>query len=232
MKTVFFFLLLSLAIHPWANSQTKFTQDQEAFYQKAMKQINPRYVKWIKTNAKEIGGKDISETEIKSLISQDKTFTNLQNGDIEALVFLVMMEASKNSQEELKEIMNNLKATNEKKNELREAKEKLDKNRNTVTRTQLDSLQLVMEKTKTATVKNNKQRNYITKINTAPVTKNEIESTIDKIQNELDSKSEMGEMESLRLQMMMDRRSKMMSTLSNVLKKISDTQDSIIQNLK
>lgn len=49
---------------------------------------------------------------------------------------------------------------------------------------------------------------------------------------ELDSKSEMGEMESLRLQMAMDRLSKMMSTLSNLLKKISDTAQGITQNLK
>lgn len=48
----------------------------------------------------------------------------------------------------------------------------------------------------------------------------------------IDSMSEMGEMESLRLQMAMDRMSKMMSTLSNLLKKISDTANSITQNLK
>src|SRR5262249_45141479 len=44
-----------------------------------------------------------------------------------------------------------------------------------------------------------------------------------KIKNDLDRMSEMGEMESLRLQMAMDRLSKMTSTLSNILKKISDT---------
>ena len=48
----------------------------------------------------------------------------------------------------------------------------------------------------------------------------------------LDSLSEMGEMESLRLQMAMDRVSKMMSTLSNLLKKMSDTASQITQNLK
>ncbi len=48
----------------------------------------------------------------------------------------------------------------------------------------------------------------------------------------LDSMSELGEMESLRLQMAMDRLSKMMSTLSNMLKRISDTQNAITQNLK
>ena len=48
----------------------------------------------------------------------------------------------------------------------------------------------------------------------------------------LDSMSEMGEMESLRLQMAMDRLSKMMSTLSNLMQKMSTTQDAIVQNMK
>jgi hypothetical protein len=43
---------------------------------------------------------------------------------------------------------------------------------------------------------------------------------------------ELGEMESLRLQMAMDRMSKMMSTLSNLLEKISDTGASIVGNIK
>ena len=47
-----------------------------------------------------------------------------------------------------------------------------------------------------------------------------------------DDMSEMGEMESLRLQMAMDRMSKMMSTLSNLLKKMADTAEGIAQNLK
>lgn len=50
--------------------------------------------------------------------------------------------------------------------------------------------------------------------------------------SDLDSMSEMGEMESLRLQAQMDRTSKMLSTLSNVLKKLSDSAQSITQNLK
>lgn len=48
----------------------------------------------------------------------------------------------------------------------------------------------------------------------------------------VDKVSELGELESLRLQMAMDRRSKFMTTLSNLLGKLSDTQDAITQNLK
>lgn len=44
--------------------------------------------------------------------------------------------------------------------------------------------------------------------------------------------SELGEMESVRLQMAMDRLTKLMTTLSNLMKKISDTASVITQNLK
>lgn len=60
----------------------------------------------------------------------------------------------------------------------------------------------------------------------------ELDASIDQMQSDLDSLSEMGEMESLRLQMAMDRISKMMTTLSNIMKKASETQSSIIQNVK
>jgi uncharacterized protein YukE len=64
------------------------------------------------------------------------------------------------------------------------------------------------------------------------ITKKEIDNLVDKMKSDLDSMSEMGEMESLRLQMAMDRLNKMMSTLSNILKKISDTGQQITQNIK
>jgi hypothetical protein len=54
----------------------------------------------------------------------------------------------------------------------------------------------------------------------------------DRLKSTLDSLNELSEMTSLRLQMMMDRRSKFISTLSNIMKKISTTQETISQNLK
>jgi hypothetical protein len=62
--------------------------------------------------------------------------------------------------------------------------------------------------------------------------KAELDAQVEQMKTDLDSMSEMGEMETLRLQMAMDRMSKMMSTLSNLLKKISDTQGSITNNIK
>ena len=62
--------------------------------------------------------------------------------------------------------------------------------------------------------------------------KAEIEASKDQLRSQLDSMSEMSEMDSLRLQMVMDRLSKMMSALSNMLKKASDTDDAITNNMK
>jgi hypothetical protein len=52
------------------------------------------------------------------------------------------------------------------------------------------------------------------------------------VADQLSSLSEMSEQTSLRLQMAMDRRSKLMEALSNLLKKQSDTASAIISNLK
>jgi len=55
----------------------------------------------------------------------------------------------------------------------------------------------------------------------------------EKISNkELEDLGELSEMTSLRLQMAMDRRSKFISTLSQLMKKVSTTQDMLIQNIK
>ena len=59
-----------------------------------------------------------------------------------------------------------------------------------------------------------------------------VDQAVDSTKAKLDSKSELGETESLRLQMSMDRLAKLEATLSNLLKKISETQSNIVNNLK
>ena len=60
----------------------------------------------------------------------------------------------------------------------------------------------------------------------------ELDASIDELKNKLDSLPEMGEMDQLKLQMLMDRTSKAQATLSNLLKKISDTQSAVVKNIK
>lgn len=59
-----------------------------------------------------------------------------------------------------------------------------------------------------------------------------LKSLLDELTSKLDGMNEMSEMTSLRLQMTMDRRSKFISTLSQMMKKMSTTQDTLVQNIK
>lgn len=63
-------------------------------------------------------------------------------------------------------------------------------------------------------------------------TQREVDDLIVSMKNDFDSLTEISEMESLRLQLAMDRLSKLMSVLSNLIKKMSDTAETITQNLK
>jgi len=60
----------------------------------------------------------------------------------------------------------------------------------------------------------------------------QIELDLKSLKRGTDPSGDLTDEESVRLQMAMDRLSKMMATLSNMLKKISDTAQTITQNLK
>jgi hypothetical protein len=64
------------------------------------------------------------------------------------------------------------------------------------------------------------------------LTREDLLELTDTMGDQLNSLSEMDEMASLRLQMYMERRSKVLEALSNILKQFSDTQSAIIANLK
>jgi putative addiction module CopG family antidote len=168
---------------------------------------------------------------------------NLEGADIESLVLIVMMQAARDAEEDLKEIMNEMKAQNAAKKKLREFQRKVKcdiANSTGQTRFKFGPngmgserayhhvLMPVMDLCSEGGVKFVETDLYKGRIADVSM----LESIRDDLRDKLDSMSEMGEMESLRLQMIMDRRSKFISTLSNIMKKISDTQESITQNIK
>lgn len=244
MKKIISAGILSLMLLPFsvlAQEEYSASPEAEAFFNSAMSQINAKHVRWINSAAKETNEKNLSPDEVIAKSRAYGIIGGMQGQDIEAIAFLVLMQASKSAQEDLKAIMAQVKAINDQKEKLRSASALLKSNQN-ITRIRLDSLKSISGQTQVIQKQNNLRN--VQPVRTValdsikpvrantPVSRTEITATTDKIKRDLDSMSEMGEMESLRLQMAMDRMSKMMSTLSNLLKKISDTASSIIQNLK
>ena len=124
------------------------------------------------------------------------------SGDPETVVLVLTVQASRAAAEDLRVVLDQMRAISEAKRALRE-KARPDR----ADEVDLDAaLQL---------------------LTTLSVKQLQAE-----LHRQLDSMSEMGEMESLRLQMAMDRLTKLMTTLSNTLKKLADTASQITQNLK
>jgi len=235
-KAICFSFALLFLSH-FVQSQQPVPADADAFYKKAMSSINARHIKWIKQTATS-NRLSMDETGIRKLVSSYASQNNFNNMDIEALVALVMMQATKDNQQDLKDAMEQIKKTNEEKQKLREAQQAIEKNKDAMSRQTLDSFKLLTnprvnptQKTQTARL----QSPAVTKVNT-PVTTKASAAEITKVQDDmkakLDSLNELSEQRNLKMQMYMDRRSKAMETLSNIMKKISETQDSIIQNMK
>lgn len=173
-------------------------------------------------------------------------FANLgafADADIMGLAFIVMMEAAKSAQEDLKAIMAQVKAINAAKSEMRGILRR-------VAHDVMENLGRTTLTFASAGVGSEEAYHSIplphpdadapdgirrvpTDLFPAKLTRPEhLVSVQETLKHALDSLSEMGEMESLRLQMAMDRASKMMSTLSNVLKQLSDTGQAIAANIK
>ena len=119
---------------------------------------------------------------------RDDRLASIADADIATLVFLVLLQAARSAEEDLKAILDEVRDLNRRKQRLRELLDKLRKS--------------------------------------------EVDAAVDAMKDELDSLSELSEEEALRLQLAMDRLAKLESTISNILKKFSDTAASIIANLK
>ena len=166
--------------------------------------------------------------------------------DIEPLIRSVLLEAVKSAQEDLKIIMSQVRAINRAKQHQREVQERMQRDAAGLTRCRLSGDEPKFEEgglgekgyhaVEFAVLDPTAPLGYtLVEVDVspgAPVTLETVQAALDRVRNDLDSMSELGEMESLRLQMAMDRLSKLMSTLSNILKKFSDTAQVITQNIK
>lgn len=216
-----------------------------SFYNKAIAQINKKHYDWIKQTATEVNKNNYDDPAIHTKAKSYGALSGLGEQDIMALAFLVMMEASKSAQEDLKSLMTQVKNINKEKEIFRALSIQVNKYSDgspglKMPKTTLDSIRLL---TKTSSNKQmaiaqprSIQTKQIQKINTNSTRQlasaEELKSLQTEIKNKEDSLTEMSESTSLLLQKYMERSSKFNSAISNIMKKISDVTGSIIGNLK
>ena len=170
----------------------------------------------------------------------------MNGADIEAMAFIVMMQAAASAQEDLKSIMDHVKAINAAKQALREIMTSINRDVSANLGQERRETPLILAngmgserayhrvKVPVADPESVGGVKYIpTDLHPGRITEvAELRSIQVDLRDQLDSMSEMGEMESLRLPMALERRSKFLTTLSNLMKKSSETASAIVENLK
>jgi len=208
-----------------AEAPPSFPPGAEATEARLLAKVGPQTRAWINQEARrEAASNNSSEATAVAAVKGNSGLGILNDQDIMAVAFIVMMEAAKSAREDLKTIMDRVKHIND-------AKKVQRQNLQNGQPQKQSSRQVQAPRPEPVQARNASTVNRAA-IQPRPLPKAEFDAQLDRSKNDLDSLSEMGEMESLRLQMAMDRLSKMMSALSNLLKKASETSSSITRNLK
>lgn len=220
-------------------AQSKASPEAEAFFTKAMSQANSKHVTWVKSTAKNVNAKKLTEADVRSQASKYAGLNSLANADVDALVLLVMMESSKEVYKDIKSMMEQMEQNRKRKDSIRNALQLLAKREaenKEMPRYEFDSLSKLKTKTavKAGPIQASQQRlnPNNTTARTEKISKAQATQLRKELTDKLDSISEMGKEDQLQLQRMMERKNQLESLISNNMKKISDSQNSIIQNMK
>ena len=235
-------LLLALAGLPAGAGAAELPAGAEALHAKLAAGLSPSVRSWVEAEGRKAGRSVRAGTfdaaAVRAAAHSRFAGQIFADMDIEALVMLVMMRAARDAEDDLRAIMAEMKAANAAKQKLRDLIGKVNKDvaQNAgkrdgdpcrppqcgVGRAALSEVQPALAAA----------RARVAFAQQDVATIRDLRALQDELKGKLDSLNEMSEMTSLRLQMMMDRRPKFISTLSSIMKRISDTQSSIVQNLK
>ncbi len=172
-----------------------------------MSRLSPSARSWlVDEGRRQAALQDPSEASARQAVLSRFPALGGSDGDIEALCFIVMMEAAKSAQEDLQSIMDETKAINEAKAKQREA----------LAAAQARQAKLAQDAASSP----------------PPCPPGRVCGLAISKAREQDGLADLGAEQSLRIQSYEKRYDKFTTTLSNILRKASDTDSSIIQNLK
>jgi hypothetical protein len=164
--------------------------------------------------------------------------TAASQSDIDAVAMLVMMQATQVNQADLQSQMEQMQQENQRKQAQRQLLDELNREKAAMSASQSNSIcktpfcNSLSSRVSALNAEAGSTQRPIRMQPSPQITAQQLAALQEQLKQSLDSMNEMSEMTSMRLQMAMDRRSKLIETLSNIEKKISDTDAGIVQNMK
>lgn len=206
-------VVLALAALSWSwaafpQSPPELPAGAEALAARLLTRVGPQTQAWIRAEAARArAGDRVSELEATQAVRANRSLGNLTDGDVAVLAFLVLMEAQKSAQEDIRSMLTQTRRINDANASVRQTPASAP----AAPVLRSPALTTAMRSASPSTGSGARQ---------------------ERAQGDINAANELDEMESLRLQTAMDRRSKAMTALSNLMKKMTDTAQSITQNLK
>jgi hypothetical protein len=173
-----------------------------------------------------------------------RAYPGLAGKDVSEAAFFVLAMATEGMDDDIRLIMAEIRAMNAAKQKLRESIKELNGWISQEMSKQAGSENINNEKVERRMIFETKRSPVIhleyAKASAVPplpsrrpgLTAAALRAFLSDAQKNLDDLNEMSEMNSLRLQMTMDRRAKFIQTLSNLIKKLGSTQERLVQNIK
>jgi hypothetical protein len=158
--------------------------------------------------------------------------------DIEAMAFIVLMQATNDMDQDLQQIMDQVKAENEAKQQLRNLLNQVNRDvasasagmKQQPCRTPgCQSLSSELMRLSAATAQSKRPVRLSAPAN---LTYGQLQQVAAQMNQQLDSLGDLSQQQQMQLQMLMDRRSQFEQILSNIMKKQQDTASSIVSNMK
>ncbi|RTL60434.1 MAG: hypothetical protein EKK37_06260 [Sphingobacteriales bacterium] len=195
------------------SQQTDIPPKADTLYNHLMTAARPAIKNWVSITAAKYKGKEVTKEQAIADVKQSyNALGNLNDADIEAIAFLVMMQAAKSAQQDLKDIMGQVKKINDAKASQRQKTNEL--------------------KQSSAQMKTQARAGYQNADSLKPLRAATVAKQVSEQKDKKDNMADLSEEQQLKLQMIMDRRSKAIQAISNMMKKLSETEENIIKNIK
>jgi hypothetical protein len=216
-------------------------------------ELKPAVATWVAEQAKNIASQASPDLDELRDGIRKRFATSLQSGGanatgpaagagnnmaVEAMVLTVLMEAAQDADQDLQTQMQQMQALTKAKEQIRAVLNEMSRpmsslagsDRSAVCDSEFcRSLPAKLAAINAATA-NLPHPSYLPV--PSKVTAEDVANSQAALQNDLDSDNEIREMGQTQLQMLMDRRSKLLETVSNIEKSVSDTDAAIVSNLK
>lgn len=109
MKNILPLIFLFLSRYTFAQVNSVLPSEANTFYQNAMKSIKPGVKSLIEKNANKLTGQKVNVDSLVKELHKNPLLKNGNEKDLEAITVLILVQASKNTDNELKDIVVHMK---------------------------------------------------------------------------------------------------------------------------